>query len=786
MVARPLMTFLGTLAILALVLGLTAPAQAQAPKPDLAAQWLPEDAGYYSAMLRSEELVRIVGESKAWKALVDMPLVQHGLQQMRQAMEGPDGAQVQAVLDHPEVKRALALLGDMFSQEVFIYGDRDTADALAVLQRVQLATQFGPMIAAATHQPEHRVTPRLVFRALAQDPEKIKVPTTVIGFKLRKRDRAVEALGKIEGMLGFASIAYPKLAGLVKRTPVGDDEFLTITVRGDMIPWDELPLKQLAEMEAKKGDVEKVIDQAKKLQLVVALGVRGNYLLLMIGPSTDALAKLGQGKSLASRPEMRPLEKFADQRLISVSYSSKELAAAGAGQLDDVLGMVEETINATDLADDQKDEIRKDARALMGDIKKAMPAPAATSSFEFIVDRGVESYAYHWGDHAGMPQAKPLKILRHIGGHPILAFAGQCRPSVEDYDGMVKWLKRGHYYFEKFALPEMNERDRGEYKKAMGKFKPILARVDKTTRELLIPGIGEGEVALVLDAQLKSKQYCRWQQPFPEPMPVLEPALVFTLSDTEKFRQAMDQYHDAVNDFLAALHELAPDDVPEIRLPETKKAQGGGEILSCPLPEEWGVIEEIAPTIGIGDHVAAFTITPGHAKRLLKPTDPAFGGLLADGNKPLVGAIGFNWPGLIDGLEPWIVYGVRTFLENEPGVVDEIPAPGQAAPPKRGRSIDVPNDKPANDGPEKPKRKPRRTPKAALGPQASVLLLADEEDAPRPKSAKDDRQAKIESVVAQVRTVLKVARVLRSITCEIYVEDGVLVTHTLMEIRDID
>ena len=41
-------------------------------------------------------------------------------------------------------------------------------------------------------------------------------------------------------------------------------------------------------------DGDKLIEQLKKTTLVVSLGLRDDYLLLAIGPSTDVLARLGK------------------------------------------------------------------------------------------------------------------------------------------------------------------------------------------------------------------------------------------------------------------------------------------------------------------------------------------------------------------------------------------------------------------------------------------------------------------------------------------------------------
>ena len=92
-----------------------------------------------------------------------------------------------------------------------------------------------------------------------------------------------------------------------------------------MIPWDQVPMDELKEMEAQPGDAQKIIDRLKEMKLVVALGLRGNYLLCSIGSSLECLEKLGQGKRLMDRAELKPLEKYADQRLVSVGYMSQAM-----------------------------------------------------------------------------------------------------------------------------------------------------------------------------------------------------------------------------------------------------------------------------------------------------------------------------------------------------------------------------------------------------------------------------------------------------------------------------
>ena len=90
-------------------------------------------------------------------------------------------------------------------------------------------------------------------------------------------------------------------------------QYLTFSLDGSMIPWDEASLDEFREFEATKGDVDKVVARLKEMTLVIAVGLRGDYLLVSIGSSTDVLARLGQGKHLAERPELAPLAKVRRQ-----------------------------------------------------------------------------------------------------------------------------------------------------------------------------------------------------------------------------------------------------------------------------------------------------------------------------------------------------------------------------------------------------------------------------------------------------------------------------------------
>src|SRR5258708_23342487 len=115
------------------------------------------------------------------------------------------------------------------------------------------------------------------------------------------------------------------LKGRCERRKVGSGEYLVLNLDGKMVPWDQIPLKQI---EKTPGEFDKLVEKLKRLTLSISIGVRGDYLLVSIGPSTDHVANLGNGKLLVSRPEFQPLSKYAGERLTSIHFASKEARVA--------------------------------------------------------------------------------------------------------------------------------------------------------------------------------------------------------------------------------------------------------------------------------------------------------------------------------------------------------------------------------------------------------------------------------------------------------------------------
>ncbi len=286
--------------------------------------------------------------------------------------------------------------------------------------------------------------------ALAQHIDQIKFPGLLIGFKLKNTALASEELIKLETIGNIVLEGMEQTKGRFKKTKVGKYEYLTFTLDGEMVPWDELPLDKFKEMELKEGDAEKVLQRLKKTTLVIGLGLHDKYLLVSIGSSLKCLEEFGKNKRLIDRPELKPLLKFADRRLTGVGYISAEMSERLGNQrktVDCVRTLLDQFLPQTKLSDEQKERIRKDVEGLAEDLKTLFPKLGARVGLSFLADRGIEGFQYAWGDFGRLDSSKPLGVLQHVGGNPFLGVAARDETHPEGLRSVLQVGQDGLWLF---------------------------------------------------------------------------------------------------------------------------------------------------------------------------------------------------------------------------------------------------------------------------------------------------------------------------------------------------
>jgi hypothetical protein len=663
------------MAVAAVLLAALVSAPALAAKPVSSLDIVPADAAFYSAMLRNREQYEAIVNSKALAKIKELPYVQMALAMLQMQTVNPETpyGKFQAAMNDPEFKESMEFVQNLFSDEVFVYGDPSFYQTVQLVQGLYNDAYYegfqqgirGAQEQARTGKamPTEDNSDRIMLQALIKRMNLVKVPNMVMGFKVKDQEAAKKQVEKLEAVLQKASSDLPPLKNCLQRKTIGGRSYLTFTVNGGMVPWDKEVVDKIHSLAATPADGDKLIAHLKKTTLVVSLGVCDGFLVLAIGPSSDALAKLGAGETLRSAPEMAAVAKYAEKRISSVSYACKkwnsQFGQTAAG-IDNLLKAGKAMLPKLPVESKLREDIAKDAADLAEDVKKLIAAPGATSSICFLTESGLEGYDFDWSEHPEMDSSKPLDLLKHVGGSPIALLVGRSKLSPGSYDLLVKWIGVGQRYLEEYGVPKMDKKDRAEFEKVYAAVKPLLGRIDKTTRNLLIPALADGQTGLVIDAKFTSRQFMKSMPPTERPLTMLEPAIIVGVSDAAKLRQAFEEYYAVADDFVEVLKGIEKSEVPkDFKLPRPKVFNlRSGKAYGYPLPKELGVDTHFMPNAGLSENVAVLSLTGKHTIRLLEESDPNIVGIKLSTDRPLASVGGLDFAAFIDALTPWIDLGM--------------------------------------------------------------------------------------------------------------------------------
>ena len=658
-------------AVLLTVAMVQASALAAPPVPSL--DVVPADAAFYSVMLRNREQFETIVNSKAFAKIKALPYVQMGLGllQAQAAQPGSPAGVFEAALRDSEVKRSLSFLAGLFSDEVFVYGGPSFGQTLELLQGT-----FGDYNSAnfmdgfqrgferarggrGSPLQEEEASGRAFVRALVKRIDLIKAPELVIGFKVKDQALAKEQLNRLELNLKTVLAQIPPLQDRLKQTTIGGRSYLTFALDGSIVPWDPAVVAKIRSLAKTPEDGDKLIEHLKKTPLVVSLGLREDYLLLAIGPSSDVLRELGNGTPLRSLPELAAVAKFADKRICAVGYVSKTLNQRfnqTEANIDNLLQTVKTILPSLPVPEKLREDITKDATDMATDLKTHIPAVGAVSSIDFLTDSGLEGYDYDWSEHPELDSSKPLDLLKHIGGNPVAVLVGRTKVSPKDYDLLVKWIGVGYRYIEEYGVPQMKPKERAEFEKALTKLKPLLGRLDKATRSLLIPALADGQTGLVIDAKLTSQQFIKALPQTEQTLTMIEPAIVVGVSDAAKLKQAFAEYYAVADDFVEILKGIEKSEIPkDFKIPRPRVYNiRPGTAYGYRLPAEWGVDTHVLPNAGLSEKVAVLSLSARHTLRLLDEKEPKIAGLPLPTDRPLAAVAGLDFVAFVDALTPWV------------------------------------------------------------------------------------------------------------------------------------
>jgi hypothetical protein len=635
-----------------------------------AAAIVPADAAFLSATLRAREQYDRFMKSNAFRALKDLPAVRRALGSLEEqrSMPGSPFSMAETFMQLPENEQAVDVLADMVATDTFVYGEPSCISFLRLLQKVQELQGTAPLQAElGRNDGLEGVQKAAIVKGLAANLDLLVVPDIVWGFRTTKVDAAKAQLRRIEVLLKLVTQANPAMADALARKPIAGGEVVTFTIQGDQLPWGELEDELAAGLDD-KADLDKVLDRLRKLDVVVALGVIGDRVILSVGDSIDHLQKLalpGTGRQgLLDTPPFAQLRAHKDKPLTGLAYVSDALADLNRESASSGFRMLNQAADAAIQQAALPAEAAADTRRLLAkaekDLGRRLPKPGPWLAFSFLTDQGYEGYAWDWARNQPFDGSRRLDLLEHVGGAPLAAVVSRIKSDPALLDDLTALASGSWGLFMKYGVPRADETERERVEAFDEHVVPLGKKLMEVLRAKIVPALADGQVGLVIDAKTKATRVQRDLPASAEPLPLLEPAIVLPLADPKLFREGLSDLFALTDELVAAARTMAPDAVPagyEVPAPEKAKV-AAGSIWSFALPAS-GLDTQLRPAIGVGDQAAVFSLVPAQAGRLLAAARMETGSQLATFEEPLAGAAAIDFAGLVDVLRPWVVYLTR-------------------------------------------------------------------------------------------------------------------------------
>ena len=700
----------------AIVVSASMAAEGDVPPPakpaDLGAAVVPSDAAFLSSSLRLREQYDRITKSNAFAAVKSLPVIARAIDSIEEQRTTPGSpfSTLDTFMQLPENERAVELLADLVSTDTFVYGEPSCISFWRLIRKVTAAQQRAGIGAAEQDgQPEGadddeavdadeedadedgdaqglafgvtgeidsaRVA-RLTLQTLADNLDLLVVPDIVWGFKTTKRDIGEDQLKRIAVLAKMFLEGDPELAKAFERRKVAGAEMLTFTLDGERLPWDDLE----QEVVAATGDEErarKVFDRLRSLDVVLAIGLVGDRMILSIGDSVDHLEKLAlpgsDRKGLLTLPAFKPLLDHLDKSITGISYLSESLnEALGASRSD-----IESMATLIDQLDDgMSEEAKADIRDLTGRVAdeyaKRLPGPGPWTAFSFIGEQGYEGYVWNWARNLPFDGSKRLDLLEHAGGAPLGVLVSRIKSDPAAFAVAVDLTRAAWALFEKHGRPRLSDEEVEQFDQFNEHVAPLGGKLTKILRDKILKGLADGQVGLVLDAKARTKRPQAALPASSEPLPLMEPAIVLSLDDPKVFRDGLSDLFALGDELTEAVREMDSNAVPagyRVPAPEKSKVEGG-TVWSWALDNSQ-LDEQIRPSIGVGEKAAVFSLVPKQVGRLLVESRLETGAQLTKFEEPLAGAAALDFAGLVDVLQPWVVYVTRyACVQQRDGSVD--------------------------------------------------------------------------------------------------------------------
>ena len=247
---------------------------------------VPADVAFYSTSINLRDSALRLAESRLVQQLRAVPFVVQLEAELRKQWESPDGelAQAKGIIESPTAMNLIRLAEDMFASEFFVYGGQDWCESIEELVNVQREL-------SALADTGEAAMMDYVYGLTKEDIDRLKFPTTVMGFRLTDDENARVQLDFLEGIVRYGLGNVDELRDMVsrlRRSDFNQGQALSLTLDASLIP--ELQLEDAEQEEL----VEHVLVLIEDRQLTFEVGVKQGVMLIVISEGGGLIKQFGE------------------------------------------------------------------------------------------------------------------------------------------------------------------------------------------------------------------------------------------------------------------------------------------------------------------------------------------------------------------------------------------------------------------------------------------------------------------------------------------------------------
>ena len=461
------------------------------------------------------------------------------------------------------------------------------------------------------------------------------------------------------------------LADAVARKKIGNGDFITVTIKPDpnLI---KMAMSNVVKFDDMKEELEKILKRVGELEIVVALGIVKEHVVLSIGGGTEHLQAMGStGGSLLDTKPFKVVRDASEKPLTSIWYRSQKLAKAWETSSEDI-EQAKKFAAAVAEANELTPEATTEAEKLVGELLEGyasrMPEAGPWLAYSYLTDTGYAGEEWNWAKNLPWNGSMPLSF-DHFGGNPLAMIALRTKTDPEQFEAFVNWADSLRQFVSN-AISSTGDDDTQEgFKTFDEKIVPLGEDLTKTVREKFVPALKNGQFGFVIDGKASTTKLQASLPASSKPLPLFEPAIVLSLDDEKLFREGLSDIFALSDKLLNVIREIDEDSIPsEYRIPDPEEKDAeGGTLWTFALPES-GLDEQIQLSIGIGKNAAVFSFLPEQAERILARSPLQLEG---DFSQNLAAAAILDWVAFANAIEPWATYVIRCGgVQQEKGRLD--------------------------------------------------------------------------------------------------------------------